>query len=439
VRGWAQTPRSRPARARNRRPWLTAAIAVVLVAPGVRAARAEVVFELIPDLALGVSENGVRRQPTVRDEFVTAGVGSQLRYSGARVTHALGNRLSFSHFFEGRGTDTTTDALTWLSTWQPVAALQLRLSASAAVSRVSAVDPGDLSATSTTAAVAGSSQFLSTTASEAVRWEPSARFALLESVTVGRVDFLPRREELPTTTLISGQLRAERLAALDTVYLDARLSDSYASTTELNVGTFSEGHNLVGQLLLGWRRQLSAFWSSELQGGPLILFRPSGDAILSPSGLASLNYQAMARGTPWFATVSLSRTPAANLFLGEATITDQLLARLALPLDRRQTLFVTGFAAYLYARQVGSDLGSTRLFDQITAGAALTARMSRKPFFASLAYTVVDQRGSTFFVQRGNVQEPRLLQDLVRRTLLLSAGAAFAWGPGTPQFFGGAP
>jgi hypothetical protein len=426
--------------------WIPAATIVLVIALGAtqRSARAEVIFGLIPDLALGATDTATQDKPLERGEFVTAAVGGELRYSGARVTHSLGNRLSFSHFFEGRGTDTTTDALTWISAWDPLAVLQVRLSAGAAISRVSAVDPGDLSAATPTGAVKGNSVYLSTTANEAVRYQPSPRFAFLESVTAGRVDFLPSDPALPTTTLVAGQLRAERLAALDTVFVDARLSDSYATTTPYNAGTFSAGHSLVGQVLFGWRRQLSPFWISELQAGPLVVFRPNGDGIVSPAGLASINYQGTAQGTPWFATLSVSRSPAPNLFLGQATITDQVLLRLALPLDRRQTLFVTGFAAYLYARQVGTDVEGTndltRLFDQITSGASLTARMSQHPFWASLAYTFVDQRGSTYLVKQGTMPPAAVrLDDLRRRTLLLSAGGAFAWGPGTPRFFGGAP
>ena len=409
-----------------------------------RPARAEVVLDLIPDLAVGVNDNKVANTPSVRDEFVTAGVGSQLRYTGARVTHTLGNRLSFSHFFQGRGTDTTTDALTWLSTWDPLAVLQVRLGAGAAVSRVSGVDPGDLTLGTMGGVAAGNSKYLAINANEAVRYQPSPRFALLESVTAGRVDFLPHDDALPTTDQVAGQLRAERLAALDTLYVDARLSDSYATATPLNAGTFAQGHNLVAQVLFGWRRILSPFWTSELQAGPLLVFRPGGGSILSFAGLASISYQGTAQGTPWFATLNVSRSPAPNLFIGQATITDQVLLRLALPLDRRQTLFVTGFAAYLYARQVGTDLEGTntldRLFDQITSGAALTARISQHPFWAALAYTFVDQRGSTYTVQRGTMPPQVVrLDDLLRRTLLLSAGGAFAWGPGTPRFFGGAP
>ena len=435
---------------RNRLPRSTVAIVLGLIVLGLiglggHPARAEVVFELVPDLALGVNDNTVQDMPPVRDSFATAGVGGHLRYTGARVTHALGNRLSYSHFFQGRSRDTLTDALTWTSTWDPLAVLQVRLSAGAAVSRVSSVDLGDSSAAVPTGAVPGYSYYVASTASEAVRFQPTARSAFLESLTAGRVDYLDNRPDLPTTTQFTGELRAERLAARDTIYLDARLSDAYTTTTPLNAGTFSEGHNLVAQLLLGWRRQLSAFWTSELQGGPMVVFRLNGDGIVSPSWLGSLSYQGLPLGgLAWFASLSVSRSAGLNLFLGQATVSDQALLRLALPLNRRQTIFVTGFTSYLYARQIGADAEGTnnlsRLFDQISSGAALTARMSQHPFFATLAYTFVDQRGSTYAVQRAMMPpEIRRLDDLRRRTLLLSAGAAFAWGPGTPTFFGGAP
>ena len=74
------------------------------------------------------------------------------------------------------------------------------------------------------------------------------------------------------------------------------------------------------------------------------MFTPEGNGIIAPAGVASLIF---ARH-PWFATLAVSQQASPNLYLGQATLNDAALARVALPLTRSDLLFVTGFA--------GSDL-----------------------------------------------------------------------------------
>ena len=85
----------------------------------------------------------------------------------------------------------------------------------------------------------------------------------------------------------------------------------------------------------------------------------------------------------------MAQQAAPNLFLGEATLNDQVLARFALPLTRAELVFVTGFASYIYAR-LANDQGTLgRAFDQRTAGAGISARVLSLPFVANLQYTII--------------------------------------------------
>jgi len=112
------------------------------------------------------------------------------------------------------------------------------------------------------------------------------------------------------------------------------------------------------------------------------------------------------------------------------TITDQVLAKLAVPLTRSELYYVGGFGAYAYSRFAGdpSTSGTTRAYDQILGGASLIAKARNMPLAASLSYTVLSQRGSNI--------PGRPIANLARQAVILTISGTFAWGPGTPPLFG---
>jgi hypothetical protein len=387
------------------------------------------VRELVPLVSVGVTDNADATAGTGhRDEFATAAITGRLRYQAARSNHALANHLSFTHFFEGVGSDTVTDSLSGISAFDLSAQLQLRLLANGALSRGSGVDPGDLSAVLPRAISGSPTWFLTYGGGEELVYKPTPVQSYSESLIVSQIHYFGTAAGvlLRDTTLVSGDLRGEWAAARDTLIVDARLSDAYVPPVPAATTDLGQGHNFLGQLLVGWRRELSVSWSSDLEAGPLVIFKPNGDGVVAPAGLASLTY----KGIPWFATLVASQSPAPNLYVGEATITDEILLRLALPLNRRETFLLAGYGAYVYARIVTSATGDlTRGFDQVTGGATLLARSQRHPFWAALSATIIDQRGNTL--------PDRTIPDLLIRTVLVSVGATFAFGPGTPAVFSG--
>jgi hypothetical protein len=410
--------------------WCAGGLALLGWGGGGAPAHAQLIRELVPLVSVGVTDNAdASRDTRRRDEFGTAAITARVRYQGARANHALANHLSFTHFFEGVGFDNVTDSLSWISAFDLSATLQLRLLANVALSRGSGVDPGDLSAVVPTAVRSGTNWFLTAGGGEELAYKPTPLRTYSESLNVSQVHYfaVPMGATVRTTTVIAGAMHAEWAAARDTLIADARLADAYVPRNPLLPGDPGAGHNLLGQLLLGWRRELSVRWSSELQAGVLVIFKTNGDGVAAPAGLASLTY----KGVPWFATLVVSQSPAPNLYIGESTISDQVLLRLALPLNRRETFLLAGYAGYVYARIVTDASGDlTRGYDQFSGGGSLLARSQQHPFWASLSVLFIDQRGSTM--------DGTYIPDLLARTVLLSVGAAFAFGPGTPSVFSGA-
>jgi hypothetical protein len=232
----------------------------------------------------------------------------------------------------------------------------------------------------------------------------------------------------PTTTLLTLALSGNRLVGRETLMLDLMVSDMVTQfDSSVAVDPSRTGHTLFARLLAGWRHELSTFWSTTLQAGPSVIVRLDGNGVLAPAAVATLGYANM----PWYAALTLAQTPMAHPYVGEATITDQALARLAVPVARSERIFVGGYGGYIYARVANGEAQLDRLFDAFVAGASLTYRFKSVPLAAAASYMVLSQRGSSL-PGRGEIA------DYARQYMLISLRADLAWGPGTPPLFGGA-
>jgi hypothetical protein len=408
---------------------LLAATATTAVLPG--RARADIIYEMAPAVAVGVTDNSLATStgaPRQADDFANASLNVRGRYTARTSSHGLGLRLSYTQFFGPESVDTVSGEAGWSSAFTLSALLELRVSAGATLSRTSRIDPGDLVNNVPQGAVGGTNLYLRSGASQQLTYQPTPRRRYIEALSFENLHYLRTSGVvIPDTTNVSLRLVGEWAPfARDTFTLSAQIADSYrARNPLLPEQDFSQGHTFLTYLLAGWRRELSVAWSSDLQAGPLMIFKLNGTAVIAPAAVASINY----RSVPWFATLTLSQLPIPNLFLGEATITDQALVRLALPLTARELVLVAGYAGLSYARIANRDSSVTRAYDQRTAGLSINARLPNLPFWASLSYYIVDQDGSN--------AAGRMIPDLVRQTLFIGVGGTFQYGPGAPPNFGG--
>jgi len=422
VRGGTKSPRA---------SWAAWAVAALVAAAGVGRARAETVYAVIPSLTLGITDNA-RAAPSSTgmnegDGFGTATLLGSGRYEGAHGVHTLSAFAAYTRFLEGHGIDTATGGLGWASLLHLTSTLDLTLGAGIGIARTGGVNAGDLTTVTPQGTKAGSAMFVNATASQGLLYKPSARSTYSESLAVQQVRYLDA-PDLPTTTIIVGGGRATRLYGLNAFFLDLHVADTYTPIDPLlSAGRFAEGHTFFASLEAGWERDLTPTWSTELMAGPVALFKLEGPAVIAPAGAASLRY----RRLPWFATLTVTQTPAPDIFLSEATISDMVMARVALPLSRSETFFVTGFAGYIYARIANNQGSLQRAFDQRTAGVALAARSHTLPLAGSLQYLIVDQHGSS--------QAGRVVPDFEQQMVLLTVSGVFRLGPGTPPLFSGTP
>ena len=396
-----------------------------------RPARAEVILQLAPELGGGVTDNVNATKAGNQHEadgFTRVAGSLRLRYQGARADHALGYVASLTRYLQGQGTDTFSNDLAWASSFKLTAVTSLRAEAGATLSRMSNIAAADPYATATVSAVPGGpTLFLASRVSQALSYAPTPRISYSETLSFAQVRYLqaPMNANLSGGTFISTDLRGSRLVRRERIGLDLTASDSIASNDPAR-GTFASGHTFLTSLMVDWMHELSPTWTTGLGAGPSMLFKWGGPGVIAPAAFLTANYQR----APWFAGVSASQIPSANIYVGQATISDQLLARAALPLNRRETVLVAGFGGYVYARIVDGAFQRTRAYDQLVGGVSLAFRFSQVPAVLALNYTVLTQHGNDTL---RNNQIP----DLARQSVFVSFSGAFAWGPGTPPLFGG--
>jgi len=414
-----------------RRGFLAAALAAGWSLAAAGQARAQLFATVAPAVGGGATDNATLTAngatPT-GDAFGTAGGSLHLRYQTPRANQAIGYRFMLTHYVDTDVpvTDGLYNALMIASSFTPTARLALQLNLNMELSRVSNIDPANPVTVAPQAALAGSTLYLNTTVSQGMGYQPDARHSYSELLTFSQLRYPEAATPLPTTTLVSVLLRGTLLLGRELYGVDLSVGDSYTPTDPaIMQGTFAQGQTFLAQALFGWRHELSPMWSTLLQAGPSVLVKLDGTGVLAPAGSATINYSRV----PWFAGLTLSQAPAANIYFGDATITDQVMARVGLPLTRNELIYVGGFGAYLYARVANGQAQLARDFDQFSGGLSLFVRFGRLPIAGAATYMALTQRGSNL----PNHEIP----DLARQTVLVTISGVLNFGKGTPPLFGG--
>jgi hypothetical protein len=405
---------------------LAAALAALWLAAA--PARAEVIYDLAPAAGVGITDNApfaATPGPTTpanaprpqSDLFTVAETAARLRYVGANSNESIGYRLSWTHYLQHHGIDNLSNELLATANLNPSARLELHLTASAAIARTSRIVLGDPALAMAPQGVnSGTNLYLTYGAGEEAVYRASARWQYLEYFSVNRIHYLehpapPQPPAPPDGMTFTARARADLISGRDAYSLEA---SSFATIAAVN--------SVSAQLLAGWRREIDAQWTAEIQAGAMAIFPATGSAVIGPGGNAAVNY----RRVTWFATLTASRSPTPNLYLGSPTVNNQALLRLTLPLTRDESAVVSGMASYLYANP--ADAQFTRAYDSRSAAALIGSRIGRLPLYASLEYTVMSQHNNP------NVMTPA--PNLFRQVLMLNIRASFTFGPGTPPILG---
>jgi hypothetical protein len=391
-------------------------------------ARAAVVYELSPATSVGATSNVQALSNGQASAFsMVAGV-ARIASDSPRTRLSASSRVAYTHYFVEGAPGTISGELAGTSAFDLTAALGMNLGAGAMVSRTGLLDTASLVGQ---AALPGARLYVNSTATQGLGYLATTRLRLSQGLGYNRIDYLgsssqPTGTPTPGTarpsTALSANLGADYSWTRDSVSLGLSGTDLITGAGIDPFGTpVVGGHTLLGQALVGWRRELSATWASQLQAGMAWMRPPSGKVTPLPAGVATLNY----RHLPWYATLMVQHAVVPNLFLGVATVNDQASVSLTLPLDTGERMVLSGTASYARARAADqSDPAQAAYnFNLLSAGSTLSYRFRELPLFGSLTYTVLNQRGTS---PVGGAL------DVTRHTLMVNLTAAFMWGPGTP-------
>ncbi len=409
------------------RLWVAGLLAVF--AFGIRPARAHLTYELSPVVGTGATDNvtvASDGQDHFADGFVQVSAVGRARYQAQLSEYALGYRVMLTRYLRESGFDTIAQSVSASSSFSLTGRLTLRLFANGELTHTSSTSPNPDPATFVPqAAIATAQPYYSLAATEDMSYSATPRTTFGETLSLARIHFLGNNSNVgtPTTSVITGVLHGHRSTGRETYSLTAIMSDSIADAAPNTMADpLATGQVFFGQLLAGWGHELSPTWTTQVQAGPAIIFKIGGPAVLSPAGLVAVNYARL----PWYMTFAASQAPAPNLLIGQATVTDQVLARVAMPLGRSEMVYVGVFGSYLYAREATEGGSLKRSYDQFQGGASVFARSPRSPIGGSLSYVALTQRGNGVETQ-----------SLAWQSVMLNISGTFAWGPGTPPLFGG--
>ena len=403
-------------------------LAVALVATGAKPAAAAV-FDLRPSLTLGATDNAFglsesQSAPTW-EEFATAGLAAQLQVNEARSTHHLTYDIARTWYRDTTLANNTAHAAFWISTFDLSGKTTLSLGATASLFSYSAIVGVDPALGNPTGVPIGTvpTTVLIYSGTESLTYVRNGREKYVESFTALRFDPLTTGATLPTTTSLTASGRADRQVGVNGWSLTLTGSDYIIDSMTLTPpSAFVAGSVLTAEALVGWRRDISANSSVEVSAGPLAFYSIDVHSLaIGPAVTASASY----RHLPWYASLTVSQQPTVNIYLGQALLADSAIARVALPLDKRESLTVVGIAGYTYARSISGSqhfLFAPRAYDLFVLDAGIAYHFQRAPLFASADYSVNTQRGSL----SDGISTPSTL----RRIISLSVGGDLSWGEG---------
>lgn len=408
------------------------------LAMGPSPARADVIVELGPTVTVGWTDNASATSPNIppnADGFGTASGAVRGRYIGKNTEQSLGYRLSYTKYLHQYAPDAVTQEFSWVSTYALAPRWDLTAGASGGRSKTTAFVLQDESAAKQLAVAGANLDYLSFSVNEGLTYRPNARRRYVQSITASQLRYLSAEVPLntamgrptavpPNTTYVNATARAEWERARDLYIADFSVNDSYVNLPPAQAPLGR--HRIMIQALGGYRRDFSLMWSADIALGGVMVLTTDLAGIIAPAGLANVSY----RRLTWFATLTASQSAAPNIFIGAATLNDQVMARVSLPLTRSEAFVVSGNAGYTYARFASAQVHS-KAYDLYSTGVSVYWHPERAPIWTALDYSYTNQNGSSSG-QMG------IIPSRERQAVMLTVGGSFVFGKGTPPIFRGA-
>jgi hypothetical protein len=414
-------------------PWVVGVTAAMAMLPAF--AHAQVTGLVSANVVEGATSNALNAPdgPAVEaDEFTTLRASLAGNYRGPRQDQTLSYIFAANIFAQHSEGDSRTHELTWAMNALPTGRTEIQAQASGTYGALTSVNPlaaatalnppavatGQLAATPS-----GPVTFVAAAATATGTFRPQPSLLWRETTTFS--DFDPIHGDIAHSFGLVQDFRREHQWARDTFTLD--LSAGYLHSDGFTASTgavLPRIETATGQLLAGWRRDVTPDFSFALEGGALFLASLVNDnTSVGPAGRAIARYQYELA----LAELTLAHSPELNVSLGQSLVSDAATLRALLPLDKKQRFRVVALGT-AQRSSVLSTNGLDAAIDLLAVDAGITFQPIGYPFLASLDYVAQDQTGHTVATAAGSSQVfPSLHRQMVMLTLTASWGSSASW------------
>jgi hypothetical protein len=286
--------------------------------------------DVLGTFTAAVTDNAMLTEDARRETNAFAQIvpGLVLRRATARTTHVLSYDLELTLYADADGPHTVSNRFRWFGfvLASPLTQVTLRASASHGKLNLLSTAAG-ADSSSTSARPGGATDYVSTEASEHVRWRLSRPWALYESGSVRGFGTLADSELQTRVVEVGGAVGIERLWRRTAVAAELRARGADLNNRVATDDSLGHRTNGFGEALAFLRRDVGRNIATRFGAGVGVVSDSS--RLVRPVALASAIYSAPERG---LVSLTVGHSLEASLFLAESLETDSALLRGSVPL-----------------------------------------------------------------------------------------------------------
>ncbi|MDB4967900.1 MAG: uncharacterized protein JWN44_3589 [Myxococcales bacterium] len=374
---------------------LTTLLALSLARPG--RSRANETVQGLVTVAAGWTDNVLARPTREQDAVFQLRPGVVFTSGGARGVQQLGDTFSADLFALHSNGNSYSNRLYWTGLFLLSPKTQLFTQVDSNVGKLNTLNSlSDSSAAVTGVLPPGGTVFFDTTARENFYWTVDKEWRANQAGSFRVFVPLVPSNASPVTWDGVLSLGTERLFRRDSVGIDFRTEyiqydELRDSQTNAVITPFQR--QLVLSLLPRWRRDWSAFWSSELAAGALLAFRAEDGSglLVEPVGLAAIRYIRL----QLTGELAYAHNVTANPYAGQTFAVDEVALRALFRFPERTHVAFGATCSYQHARAVDALPGAALAsFDVLLADATVTWQ-PRPEIGVFLRYQFFDQFAPT--------------------------------------------
>jgi hypothetical protein len=259
--------------------------------------------------------------------------------------------------------------------------------------------------------------FLSTSAREALGWDLTRDWRLLENFSLGRFQSLDDIPTQATSWLVSARVAAERAFGRNALGFEVGTEAILAEELRTDAGLASaSSQDFVNRLVGRWRYDWTRAWSSQVDLGILHVYSQTAGASGNLAGLTGL-FEVRYNHPDGTATIGFRHSPRLNALVGGVFLEDEVSLRGTMPLWRKAHISGSAGTGYQYGAEINPNNAELTSTAQLVFADAALSWTPSPQWALSLRYQLFDQIGDP--------GDMRPIPSIIRNEILLSVTAVY--------------